>query len=549
MNSLLSEREDANFDELDRQLHESNARVTELESRDVLTERLQNQCKDLQQQTATQSEEIERLIKDKSGLERKVKSKTVRFASSEIQPPSESASAETTLREEAKEKDARISELTQILHELQTAQNLADIEFGHCKAVITQAEQVARTALGPDSEVSSILELVQELGTRLERTKVEFAALEEFASIDPGVGNVIRSKILHLVGETHQLYEDKLASEFELQQVIGNSDDRIRQLMGQIGTVNNGGPELSNALAHISELERQNAEAATARHTAMGLQSQMNAQIIRQTQEIADLKRAERDLQRNLDKQVALMARLRSECDMFIDFLNTYKIGSESDSVAMRVGCLDTKYKGLKSTQGDFAKELQGTWNVLKKYHFTMKDTQGTPFPSVLDCVTTLVAQVAEAQSEVSRVFGFNGHYNPEVHNIARGVHELRKNRDTAVNFLNKDRATLEERNGELFNLRKQMKRLRNPQPHRQTEIASQESTMLHTESEAVPPGQLSGTKRGADEYDQMNSEGTERRPQLAGKKLRLAQGDEGDQEDQGKDIKMIQGERMEESS
>ena len=534
LSSLISEKGDAKFDELERQLHESNARVKELESRDVLTEKLQNQ-------TATQSEEIERLKEDKSGLERKLKSKTVRFASSETLLPSESASAETTLRQEAMEKDARISDLTQTVNEFQTAQSLADVEFGRCKEVVTQAEQEARAALGPGFETSSILELVQGLGTRLERTKVEFAALEEFAPIESGIGNVIRSKFLQLVGEGKQLYEEKLTVELELQQEINNRDDEICRLMGQAGTVNNSGPELANALARIAELERQKTEATAARHTAIGLQAQMAAQIARQTQVIADLTQAEKDLQRIFDEQVALMARLTSESDMFVDFLNTNKIGLESDPVTMRVRRLNEKYKGLESTNGDSAKDLQDIWNVLDGYKLTIVDKQGTPFPRVLDCVSTLVAHVMEAQTEVNKVFVYDGRYDPydpEVHNIARRVHKLREDRDMAVGCLNKDRDALKTAYDELRTLRKQMKKLRNTEPNRQTAIVSQESTMSPTESEAAPPGQRSSTKRRADESDAVDSEATQRRAQSEGKKPRLAQGDEGNEKAQGEDIR-----------
>lgn len=287
LSSLLSKKDDAKFDGLERQLDESNARVTELESRDdESTEKLQNQCKDLREQTATQSEEIERLKKDNSDLERKSKSKTVRFASLETSPRSESASAETTLRQQAVEKDARISDLTQTVNEFQTAQNLANDEFGRCRAVVTQAEQVARKALGLGDGTSSILDLVQALGTHLERTKDEFAPLEMFAPIEPGVGNVIRSKILQLVGEKDQLNVDNLTAEFELQQEINDRDCEIRQLREAAGTVNNSGPELTNALARIAELERQKTEATAARHTAIGLEAQRRAQITRQTQEM-----------------------------------------------------------------------------------------------------------------------------------------------------------------------------------------------------------------------------------------------------------------------
>ncbi|KAK5096029.1 hypothetical protein LTR70_001438 [Exophiala xenobiotica] len=541
LSSLLSEEGDK-LNELERQLHESNARVIELESRDLVTEKLQNQ-------TATQSEEIERLKEDNSGLERKLKSKTVRFASPETLLPSESASAETALRQQAMEKDARISDLTQTVNEFQTAQSLADVEFGRCKAVVTQAEQVARTALGPGFEASSILELVQELGTRLERTKVEFAALEEIAPIESGIGSVIRSKFLQLVGEGKQLYEEKLTVELELQQEINNRDDEIRRLMGQAGTVNNSGPELASALARIAELEKQKTEATAARHTAIGLQAQMAAQIARQTQEIADVKQTDKDLQRNFDEQVALLARLMSESDMFIDFLNTYKIGLESDPFTLRLRRLNEKYKGLESTKGDSAKDLQDVWNVLDGYKLTIVDKQGTLFPRVLDCVSTLVAQVVEAQIEVNKVFRDDGSYDPEVHNIARRVHKLREDRDMAVGCLNKDRDSLTIAYDELKQLRKQIKKLRNTEPNRQTAIISQESTMSSTESEAAPPGQRSSTKRRADESDAVDSAATERRAQSRGKKPRLAQGEEENEKAQGEDIKMMEEGRTEESS
>lgn len=59
---------------------------------------------------------------------------------------------------------------------------------------------------------------------------------------------------------------------------------------------------------------------------------------------------------------------------MFIDSLDKYKIGSESDPVTMRGRAPEEEFKCLESLNGRLRNELQDTWNVLKEYKLTMKD-------------------------------------------------------------------------------------------------------------------------------------------------------------------------------
>jgi len=258
LSSLVSRKDDteANSTDLERQLQTSKAEVVELEKeRCTLTEKLRSQHNEFRERTENQSEEIDRLKKDKIDLERRSMSKTVRFASLETLPQPESANTETTLGQQAAEKDTQITLLRQTVNEYQTALRSANDEFGQYKAMVTQAEQVARVAIGLEDATPSILELVQDFEARLKQARDEFAPLAELAAIETGVGNAIRNKFLQLNEDYEQLVKEKYTVQFELQQEINEKDAEIGQLKAEAGTTNGDGPELANAQARIAELE------------------------------------------------------------------------------------------------------------------------------------------------------------------------------------------------------------------------------------------------------------------------------------------------------
>lgn len=568
LSSLVSRKADteANSTDLERQLQRSKAEVVELEKeRCDLTEKLRNQHNEFQERTANQSEEIDRLKKDKLDLERRSMSRTVRFASPETLPQPESASTETTLGQQAAEKDTQIALLRQTVNEYQTAQRSANDEFGQYKAMVTQAEQVARMALGLEDATPSILELVQNFEARLKQAKDEFAPLAEIAAIETGVGNAIRNKFLQLNEDCEQLVKEKYTVQFELQQEINEKDSEIRQLKAEAETTNSDGPELANAQSRIAELERQKNEATAARQRSIGLEVQMRAQIEHQTREIAVCKEAEQESQRNLIEQGALIAKLNSGNDLVKIFVDQHKIGFASEPFALRLGRLEEEYKRFHALNGDALRELKKAWEILAMCHLTWKDKEHNEFETVFECVSFLVACVGGVHTEVNRIFSSDKHYDPEVDNIANRVRQLREDRDQAVRCLLDEREKLKAKREQVRHLRQRISEQGDTQSLGQTASNVQESTELEmepatmpqgqqsiesstqpapttqgqqliespTQVAIVPQGQQAGRKRRAEEDDEMASGSTELWNRSGGKQARRTYGDQDDQEDQ----------------